>query len=132
VLQHNMSSTWLFTIKKYYCQLNFLQNRFTFSETGRDEVFFTWYPDSNRRKQKRRALSLVLRRPFEVVQADNRSSCYHRRRIHHGSNIYSRNAPHLPATCTACENIITATSLVQPTTRTMTAANKPTSRHLSQ
>ncbi|XP_057379338.1 tyrosine-protein phosphatase non-receptor type 23-like [Daphnia carinata] len=29
-------------LKKYYCQLNFLQNRFTFNEAGRDEVYFTW------------------------------------------------------------------------------------------
>ncbi|KAK4036584.1 hypothetical protein OUZ56_028630 [Daphnia magna] len=29
-------------LKKYYCQLNFLQNRFTFNEAGRDEIYFTW------------------------------------------------------------------------------------------
>lgn len=29
-------------LKKYYCQLLFLQNRFTFEESGRDEIYFTW------------------------------------------------------------------------------------------
>jgi len=29
-------------LKRYYSQLHFLQNRFTFDESGRDEVFFTW------------------------------------------------------------------------------------------
>jgi tyrosine-protein phosphatase non-receptor type 23 len=29
-------------LKKYFCQLHFLQNRFNFEEGGHDEVIFPW------------------------------------------------------------------------------------------